>query len=192
MGKKFRWLIAVAWAASTVYLLFGQIQLAFPFYAFFALFRAGLWFCVFVNALLAIAMTIAFMRKRFTTRLLMLLTAMVSISLALGISLYENTAIKTGFAYSKTSLTDCLSYGEIGDACGIYRIRDIERTSEYTIIFTSDDRSSYDPDGFIKFTDSTKMPDQEIAELRQAGFFALGNGWYVFYSYYNSIKMGWS
>jgi len=192
MGKNLRWVLAAGWVASTLYLLFLQIKLAFPFYAFFALFRAELWLCVFANAFLTIALAFTLLRRQFTSRTLLLLTAMVSISLAMGMSFYGNAPIRSGFAYSENKLTECLSNGEAGDICGIYRIKDIRRTAEYTIIFTSGDQNTYDPCGFIKFSDSAQIPNGDSTELYEAGFYSLGSGWYVFYSHYNSIKMGWS
>ena len=192
MSKKLKWLTFAAWIGTSLYLLFNEFQLASPYYAFFALFRAGVAFWLFVNVSLMILFAIMLLKKRFTTKTLLSLTLMVSITLGLGVAFYRNSPIKTGFAYSKDQLAECVLTGEIGDRCGVYRINDIIRTPEYTIICTAGNRDSYSPCGFIKFSDPTLTPNHDSTDLNDAGFYSLGNGWHVLYSYYNSIKMGWS
>lgn len=192
MFKHLKSQLAAAWIACTFYLLFAQFQLASPYYAFFALYRARFAFFLFMTAGITIAFAITLLKNRFTTRTLLLLTLMVSITLALGNAFYRNTSVKTGFAYSENQLTQCLSTGEIGDTCGVYQISDIIRSTDYTIIFTTGDRSSFAPCGFIKFSNSDFVPNHDSTELHDARFFYLGNGWHAFYSHYNSTKTEWS
>ncbi|HBE66570.1 MAG TPA: hypothetical protein DDW52_00340 [Planctomycetaceae bacterium] len=192
MLKHLKWLLTAAWIASAFYLILGQVKLTSPYYAFLALYRAQLAFCLFVNAALTITFAVTLLETRFTTRTLLLLMAIAAISLAIANSFYRHTPLKSGFAYSENKLSECLSSGEVGDNCGMYRVTDIVRSTEYTIIFTAGDRDSFDPCGFIKFSDSTPIPNRDSTELRDAGFYPLGNGWYAFYSYYNSIKIRWS
>ena len=192
MSKTLKRLTFAAWIATALYLLFNQFQLASPHYAFFALFRSGIAFYLFVHTCLATFLAITMLNKRFTISTLLILTLLTSIPLGFGFAFYRHSPIKTGFAYSKHQLAECLLTGETGDRCGIYRVTDIIRTPEYTIICTTVDRDSYSPCGFIKFSDSTSIPTDDTTNLNDAGFYSLGNGWHVLYSYYDSIKMGWS
>ncbi|MEM7477094.1 MAG: hypothetical protein AAF483_19095 [Planctomycetota bacterium] len=188
-------LLKIGWSASAAYLLYLQLELVTPEYAFYGIYRVKLWLVSFVNLAIGIGLVfrqIQWRAFKFSMASICFLMLLVGLQLTFRTVMQNQTPLKWGFARSQAQLHAAVSEGEIGDSCGFYSITDIDRQKEFTAIYVFGNKGESDACGFVQVSQPEYEITSEALGQQLVSFLPLADGWYCFYSSYKWHKVGWS
>ena len=177
------------------YALFLLTYLRLPNYSFNALFRAKVLVCVAICFILASPLwlrNISWSPIRFSMVSLLSLIAIVAIALTLFNVVNNHTALKIAFQSSRTSFENTDNSLKLPLQFGLFMVLDRIDSNETTFFVTTKSTSLDDGAGFIYIHDPEIEINADDLGLKRSMLYQLEPRWYVYFSRYKNIKLGWS